>query len=545
MANTSYSLAKAFAAIETQLINSMIRNMKRHRAEETDEGIQWSQWQAEQLKALEIYRKTNKKHFGERFEVLNGRLEELLRATNEQGMMEQEESILKAIRNGFTGYERTAKGISGEFFRTNERKLNALVKATTDDMQKAETAVLRMSNDQYRKIIFNAQVYANTGAGTYEQAVDMATKDMLSAGLNCVQYANGSRHTLSDYADMAIKTASKRAYLQGEGTKRQEWGEHLVIMAKRGNPCPKCLPFVGKILIDDVWSGGSRKDGRYPLMSTAIKAGLYHPRCKDSHTTYFPGITTADGSWTKEELEAVEKNSKEEARQQYAERQEEKYNRLANSSLDDENRELYSKKADAWKRASESSIASPVSREGTNDVDLEYIKTEPFRKKFTRLTGNTKVNDLIREYASAMLTHRNHTDGEDLYLLDTKGNLLLRKIEGANSLGVSVTDEELAAAMSKAQGGLIGMHNHPTNIPPTGSDFVTAGYRGYTFGVVVTHSGKVYKYSVGKVSFRANVIDARIDKYLNQPYNLSAEKAHIRALNEIRKEYGITWEELE
>ena len=78
-----------------------------------------------------------------------------------------------------------------------------------DDMKKAETAVLRMANDQYRKVIFNAQVYANTGAGTYEKAVDMATKDFLSAGLNCVEYVNGARHTLADYADMAIRTACK------------------------------------------------------------------------------------------------------------------------------------------------------------------------------------------------------------------------------------------------------------------------------------------------------------------------------------------------
>ena len=129
----------------------------------------------------------------------------------------------------------------------------------------------------YRKTIFNAQVYANTGAGTYEKAVDMATKDMLSRGLNCIVYANGARHTLSDYADMAIRTASKRAYLQGEGEKRQEWGITTVIINKRGNPCPKCLPFCGKVLIDDVWSGGDAKDGSYPLMSKAIQYGLYHP----------------------------------------------------------------------------------------------------------------------------------------------------------------------------------------------------------------------------------------------------------------------------
>ena len=84
-----------------------------------------------------------------------------------------------------------------------------------------------------------------------------------AAGLNCIEYANGARYTISDYADMAIRTASKRAYLQGEGEKRQEWGIHTVIVNKRGNPCPKCLPFVGKVLIDDVWSGGSMEDGKY------------------------------------------------------------------------------------------------------------------------------------------------------------------------------------------------------------------------------------------------------------------------------------------
>ena len=37
--------------------------------------------------------------------------------------------------------------------------------------------------------------------------------------LFCYIYKNGARHTLSDYADMAVRTTSKRAYLQGEGVK--------------------------------------------------------------------------------------------------------------------------------------------------------------------------------------------------------------------------------------------------------------------------------------------------------------------------------------
>ena len=175
----------------------------------------------------------------------------------------------------------------------------------------------------------------------------------LAAGLNCVQYKNGARHTLADYADMAIRTACKRAKLQGEGQMRQEWGVSTVIMNKRGKPCPKCLPWVGKVLIDDVWSGESRKDGPYPLMSTAIAAGLYHPRCKDGHTTYFEGISTPpDSKFTRKELKQIEKDNRKEAQKQYAERQKDKFGRLADYSLNPENKERYAARKNAWEEMS-------------------------------------------------------------------------------------------------------------------------------------------------------------------------------------------------
>ena len=359
MQHKEYDLAEAFQRIENELMASMIRNMDRHRAEETKEGYNWSMWQAEQLKALEKYKRNNQKKYQEQFRSINAQIEELIRMSREKGNMQQERRILQAIKRGWKVKGKNGspspQAMTAEFFKLNDRKLEALIEATTHDMSAAETAVLRMANDEYRKAIYNAQVYANTGAGTYEKAVDMATKDMLSRGLTCVVYANGARHTLSDYADMAIRTASKRAYLQGEGEKRQEWGIATVIVNKRGNPCPKCLPFCGKVLIDDVWSGGS-KDGidpetgkRYPLMSKAIAHGLYHPRCKDSHTTYFPGVSTADDTWTKEELEAVGQANKDEAKQQYAERQAEKLGRLAEYSLDEDNKKRYALKAAEWK----------------------------------------------------------------------------------------------------------------------------------------------------------------------------------------------------
>lgn len=346
-----YDIEKAFTAIEEELIASMMRNMQRHKDWETEEGFRWTMWQAEQLKALEKYKRQNKKKFERRFNEINGSIKMLVEQARQAGGLDQELEILEAIEQGWKlpKARMEAGEISSAFFALNTRKLNALIKATESDFAKAETAMLRMAEDQYRQVIFNAQVYANTGAGTYEKAVDMATRDFLSRGINCIEYANGARHRMKDYAMMAIRTATKRAYLTGEGEKRQEWGISTVIMNKRGNPCPKCLPFVGKILIDDVWSGGSAEDGPYPLMSSAVAAGLYHPNCKDSHSTYFKGISTPpDDKFTEEEIEQIEQDYSLEQKKNVAKRNYEKYSRLEEHSLDEENKAKYAARKTEW-----------------------------------------------------------------------------------------------------------------------------------------------------------------------------------------------------
>ena len=341
-----YDISKAFETIENELIDSMMRNFKHHRAEEEKEGYNWSQWQSEQLKSLEQYRRTNQKKYGKQFSTLNKKIEEMLKTAMADGNAKQEAEILKAIKKGFK-VGKVGPSATGEFFIVNDRKLDALINATKSDMKKAETAILRMSNDKYRKAIFNAQVYANSGEGTYEKAVDMAVKDMLQAGLNCVEYRNGARHTLSDYADMAIRTANKRAYLYGEGQKRQEWGISLVVVNSRQGGCPDCAQYIGRVFIDDVYSGGSKADGKYPLLSEAIAGGLFHPRCKDSTSTYYEGITSLEPVSSKE-LTQMEERETLETKQQNAERQEKRYNRLAQHSLDKDNKIKYQNRADDW-----------------------------------------------------------------------------------------------------------------------------------------------------------------------------------------------------
>lgn len=358
-----YDLVEAFKRIENELISSMIRNLAHHRAEETEQGMNWTQWQVEQLNALEKYRKNNQNKFGKQFESINGRITQLIRDNYSDGQTKQERKILQAIKRGYklngtnkpayTGKVQT----TGEFFGVNDRKLEALITATTHDMERAETAVLRLANDKYRKAIYNAQVYANAGGTTYKKAVDMAVKDMLNAGLNCVEYKNGARHTLSSYANMALRTATTRAYLQGEGVKRKEWGISTVILNKRSCPCPKCLPFVGKVFVDDVWSGGTAEDAKekgYPLLSTAIQLGLYHPNCKDTHTTYFEGISKPPEKPTAEEKQKAIDEYNQEQKAHYNAQQAEKCERISKYSLDEENKRIYKARAEQWREKADS-----------------------------------------------------------------------------------------------------------------------------------------------------------------------------------------------
>lgn len=397
-----YDVVKAFKRIEDELISSMIANLKHHRAEETNEGIQWTQWQTEQLKALVIYKKQNKEKYSDKFTEINSNIESAIQKAYVTGGMEQEIKILKAIQKGYKGYIRAFKGTTatdGNFFKVNERKLNALIESTVNDMQKAEHAVLRRAEDQYRKIIFDAQVYANSGGVTYEKAVDMATHDFLSAGIRCIEYKNGARHTIADYADMAIKTATKRAYLRGEGTKRNEWGIHTVIVNKRSNPCPLCLPFVAKILIDDVYSGGSSADGDYPLVSTAMEMGFLHPRCKDHFTTYFEGISTPpkEQQLTQADLLKIKEQNELEKKKRFAENQQKRMKRLAKHSLDKDNKKIYSSRADEWQKKSEEiseKLNKPVEKSTESGI-IELSRKNALNYRFA--VSQERIDSVIED----------------------------------------------------------------------------------------------------------------------------------------------------
>ena len=85
--------------------------------------------------------------------------------------------------------------------------------------------------------------------------------------------------------------------------------------------------------------------------------------------------------------------------------------------------------------------------------------------------------------------------------------------------------------------------NHGTNMPPSGSDLGSAGYRKYTKGFIACHDGAVFMYDTSKSRpFTQGGFDLTVYKYEKQGYN--KYDASIKALNDFSDRFGLIWKEL-
>lgn len=429
---SEYDIVGAFQDIEMELIKSMQRNMKRHIGEEFQEDINWSQWQAEMLNGLAQYKYENADKLQGYYSTINDEIEETIRQAYQLGESEQEIELLKAIQEGFKA-DKTGVGtnaMQGSFFKINEDKLNALIQATTEDMSKAENAILRMTDDVYRQTIFKAQMFYNSGASTLCKAVDMATKDFLSAGINCIEYKNGARVNIASYSEMALRTANKRANLMGSANKREEWGIHTVKITSHNSACPMCIQWQGKVYIDDVYGKGTKeesKKSKYPLLSEAVKGGMFHPNCKNGCSTYYDGINQPPKEPTKEEVEEMTRRYGLEQRQRECERNIRKYKRLENGSIDADNIAKYAEKRRQWTNEYNRLIANnaDVLRADPARLKLYGINTKDLKPaiKATAKAGS------IRNYSGELAKGFGNTHYDALHdIIDKSNNANLKAV---------------------------------------------------------------------------------------------------------------------
>ena len=347
---TDKEIARIYREMELMLIDSMKRNLGLHLAEEAETGLDYPQWQAIKLRELRKYQEQNS-------EIISGKLnrlpEEVAKQLRDELNQGYESEITRFRSVIGKGRYKEAVAMSDSFFKINTRKVDALIEEVNGSLYKANHAALRMANDVYRDVIFKSGMFVSHGVMTEQQAYDMAMKDFLNRGLNCIEYKDGRRVNIADYTSMAVRTANQRAYMMGEGEFRKEIGNPLVIISRHNTSCELCAPFQNKVLIDDVYSGGTQDDGDYMLMSEAMDKGLFHPRCRHGLSTYYPEIDEIDreyDDYTEHDITDYGEHN-----QAYAENMIQKYKRLSHGSLDPKNVSKYEAKLREWEKIKKNS----------------------------------------------------------------------------------------------------------------------------------------------------------------------------------------------
>lgn len=307
-------IAKIFEEIELRLIASLKRNLSRHKAEEEKEGFEWSAWQAEKLNNIDNFRKENAQIADEYVDVIDDETRQLMTDQFHEGEHTAEQSVIDVSGSGVNVPD--VPDVSAQpqppeaptaipddhFFGVNKPKMDKLMEDVTTLEKTALTAAVRNMDDVYRTTLNKVQLMMGTGSITLNEAIDLATRDFLDKGINCIVYADGRRVNIADYVRMALRTTSTRATLQGAAKRFAELGYDTVLISQYGGCSETCEPWQGKVYIDDVftvWNGERSGDfGKsnycdkwFMLLSVAIRGGLFHPNCRHTMGQYIEGLT--------------------------------------------------------------------------------------------------------------------------------------------------------------------------------------------------------------------------------------------------------------
>lgn len=383
MSDFDKEIAEIYKDMELKMIESMKRNLGLHLAEEIEAGIDYPQWQAIKIRELRKYQRHNKMLLKSSTRGMAKNIKDHIRDEMKQGSLHEMKRFKEAKGAGY----KSAVAMKDGFFKINTRKVDVLINSVNSDFSRADKAVLRMMYDTYRSTIFKYGMYVTNGVYTEKQAYDAAVKDFLSRGINCIEYKDGRRVNIADYTSMAIRTVNQRAYMAGEGEFRKYLGETLVIISSHATSCKLCQPFENKVLIDDVYSGGTPDDGDYMLLSQAMAEGLFHPRCRHGLGTYYPELE--DIVHYETEDNKLNEYGTEELNRAHVENMIQKYKRLTVGSIDPANIAKYQTKLNEWEKRKTEIKSNPAAE--TVDIETKkYYNLSTDREQFSRYKATLK-----------------------------------------------------------------------------------------------------------------------------------------------------------
>jgi hypothetical protein len=207
--------------------------------------------------------------------------------------------------------------------------------------------ILRNTQDAYRDVIAEASTNVLVGTDTRMQTAQASLNKLALKGITGFVDRAGRRWDLASYVEMATRTTSARAALQGHIDRQLAIGNDLVMVSSFSATCPICAPWAGKVL------SISGKDARFPSLDSAKAAGLFHPNCKHTITAYFEGMDYQEPNfpYQPERYNAIQ-------RQRYNERQIRKWKRVEAVAMDPASKARAANKISQWQAIQRDHVAN-------------------------------------------------------------------------------------------------------------------------------------------------------------------------------------------
>ncbi len=265
------------------------------------------------------------------------------------------------------------------------------------------TGALRAVEDIYRKVIAETASRTLIGAETRREASQRALDKFTANGITGFTDSRGHTWGMPQYAEMAIRTATARAAVDGHLSTLRDAGMDLVVVSRLPYTCIRCGPWEGKILSIS-GSAGTRvaespATGVQVLVDVAGTVtqarveGLMHPNCGHNLSAYLPGVSRLAPVV---QSDATYGDSQ---KQRYLERRVRDLKRRAAVALDEDARRKHEEQAADYQRqlkelTNSTGLRRKSGRERAADAppkDLEKLTDEEIAKQAQRFAGDEEA----------------------------------------------------------------------------------------------------------------------------------------------------------
>ncbi|MGA5209010.1 phage minor capsid protein [Streptomyces pseudogriseolus] len=194
----------------------------------------------------------------------------------------------------------------------NAPAVDRLAASLAADTRPVYARITRVVVDAYRSITSRASASTLLGSLTRRQASQRALDQFANRGITGFVDTAGRSWDMASYAEMAVRSVTARAAVDGHVDALGEIGVGLVIVSDAPLECPLCARWEGETLTLSGQSGPHTVQAEHVTETVgrirrrrrtvtvhvagslleARAAGLFHPNCRHSLSAYLPGVTT-------------------------------------------------------------------------------------------------------------------------------------------------------------------------------------------------------------------------------------------------------------